>query len=450
MVLKLPDVERSTKNSPRPSAPPIHAADLLTARTWFSLLEPEGALSSNVEAQELPFQRWYRFKEAFSPRFGSSALDSLDRRPRVCLDPFGGSGTTALTCQFLGVQPATIEVNPFLADLIEAKLCQYDLRSFIRDYGEVIQTAAALKADPTVLLRRAPSTFVEPGVDERWIFNRPIAERLLAYREAIKQLKNTQHQRLLRVILGSIAIKMSNVAISGKGRRYRSNWEARTIGPDAVDRTFRDTAERAIQDISRFGRRAEKNYVLLRGDARQLITNAPPAEFALFSPPYPNSFDYTDVYNVELWLLGYLTSSGDNRFLREATLRSHVQIKQSYSCAPPASRLLTKTVRALERRVDKLWDADIPAMICAYFADLAGILQNLALTMASRAQVMMVVSDSRYASIRVDVAEICAELAPAAGFKVRGSRPIRSMRTSAQQGGRHVLSETLLHLERNN
>jgi hypothetical protein len=450
MKVKLHDVERSAKDNSRPGSLPIHAADLLTARTWFGRLEPEGALSSNIEAQDLPFQRWYRFKEAFSPRFVSSALGSLDRRPMVCLDPFGGSGTTALTCQFLGVQPATIEVNPFLADLIEAKLCQYDLRSLIRDYDQVIRTADLLKIDPAKLLRGAPPTFIEPGTDERWIFNRPIAKKLLAYREAIKQLEKPQHERLFRVILGSIAIKMSNVVISGKGRRYRSNWEARSIAPGAVDHAFRDMAERAIQDISRFGRRAEKNYVLLRGDARQLITDVPRAEFALFSPPYPNSFDYTDIYNVELWLLGYLTSSGDNRFLREATLRSHVQIKQSYSCEPPTSRLLTKTVRALERQIDKLWDTDIPSMICAYFADLAGILQNLTLTMASRAQVMMVVGDSRYAGVRVDVAGICAEMAPAIGFRVKGSRPIRAMRASAQQGGRHDLSETLLHLERNN
>jgi len=38
------------------------------------------------------------------------------------LDPFGGSGTTALTCGFLGIDSISLEVNPFLADLIAAKL----------------------------------------------------------------------------------------------------------------------------------------------------------------------------------------------------------------------------------------------------------------------------------------------------------------------------------------
>ena len=34
-----------------------------------------------------------------------------------CIDPFGGSETTALACQFLGAAPTTIELNPYLADL---------------------------------------------------------------------------------------------------------------------------------------------------------------------------------------------------------------------------------------------------------------------------------------------------------------------------------------------
>src|SRR2546423_781912 len=91
---------------------PVHAGDRLTAEKWFGkIARTASASSSNVEAQDLPFQRWYRFKEAFSPRFVSTAIGSLDRRPQACIDPFGGSGTTALACQFLGVQPSTIEVN---------------------------------------------------------------------------------------------------------------------------------------------------------------------------------------------------------------------------------------------------------------------------------------------------------------------------------------------------
>ncbi|MEJ0044523.1 MAG: hypothetical protein WDM81_20905 [Rhizomicrobium sp.] len=428
---------------------PVHAGDRLTATAWLERIDTGShAPSSNIEAQELPFQRWYRFKEAFSPRFVSTAIASLDRRPNACVDPFGGSGTTALTCQFLGVRPATIEVNPFLADLIEAKLRNYDLRGLLRDYAKIASAPSATTVELNGFLGSAPPTFVEPGLDDRWLFDKGIARRLLGYRFAIDGLSSSSHRALFRVLLGSIAVKLSNVVISGKGRRYRSNWQERSVPLKSVERLFQEKAEAAIQDISRFGKRAESNYVLLRGDSRELIDKVPEAEFSLFSPPYPNSFDYTDIYNVELWLLGYLTSGSDNRTLREATLRSHVQVKRSFECEPPESVLLTKTVRSLRRKRDELWDGNIPDMVQAYFADMARILAGLAKTMAKRADVMMVIGDSRYAGVRVDVASVCAEMAPALGFQVKSARPIRAMRASAQQGGHHILSETLLHLKR--
>jgi hypothetical protein len=427
---------------------PVHPSDRLTASEWFKRIEPSSfAPSSNVEAQALPFQRWYRFKEAFSPRFVSSAISSLERRPTVCADPFGGSGTTALTCQFLGIHPATIEVNPFLADLIEAKLCNYDVAALIRSYAQLLKNFRSIRPGVGDMLKHAPATFVEPGVNGRWIFDRPVAKKLVALRRAIDGLANESHQRLFRILLGSIVVKLSNVVISGKGRRYRSGWESKSEQSVSPEIAFRERAEKAIEDITRFGRRAEREYTLLRGDSRSRVTELPEAEFSLFSPPYPNSFDYTDIYNVELWLLGYLASKSDNRQLREATLRSHVQVKRSYACDPPQSVLLAETIRKLNRKADELWDQSIPEMVLAYFDDMALILGGLNRTMARRADVMLVVGDSRYAGVRVDVANILAEMAPALGFKVVSVRPIRAMRASAQQGGHHVLSEALLHLK---
>ncbi len=36
-----------------------------------------------------------------------------------------------------------------------------------------------------------------------------------------------------------------------------------------------------------------KDYVVLRGDSRELLGSIDEADLAVFSPPYPNSFDYT-------------------------------------------------------------------------------------------------------------------------------------------------------------
>ena len=88
------------------------------------------SLGTNAGAPALPFQRWRHFKEAFAPEIVEEAIRSSSIPVESCLDPFGGSGTTALACQFLGVRPVTMEVNPYLADLIEAKLTGYDVAFF--------------------------------------------------------------------------------------------------------------------------------------------------------------------------------------------------------------------------------------------------------------------------------------------------------------------------------
>lgn len=408
----------------------------------------EGApMSSNVPSHNLPFQRWYRFKEAFSPLMVMEAISSLGFWPSTCLDCFGGSGTTALTCQFLGIDPTTIEVNPFLADLIEAKLATYDTKLLVDDYASVIQGLAQRKIDlRSIRYEPWPATMVEPGLNGRWLFPKETFRRILALRRAIEGVASPVNQRLMRVLLGSILVDMSNVVISGKGRRYRGNWETTQKSPQDVTQAFQAAFQFALVDITAHGHRQTTNYSLMRGDARVQVEQAEAVDVALFSPPYPNSFDYTDIYNVELWVLGYIKSREDNMRLRESTLRSHVQVYRDMSWDGLASPKLKQTVQALHAKSDELWNRHLPDMVGAYFADLNHILVTLRPKMNPDGAVLMTVGDSRYADVLVDVGDILSELAAGAGYVCEAITPIRAMRTSAQQGWVASLSEDLVRL----
>ena len=415
--------------------------------SWLSGLVDGAPMSSNVPSHNLPFQRWYRFKEAFSPLMVAESISCLGFWPTTCLDCFGGSGTTALTCQFLGIEPTTIEVNPFLADLIEAKLSKYDPRRLIDDYAEVIGKVISRPFDMRTIRGEAwPATMVEPGVKDRWIFPKETFRRILSLRQAIDDVADSVNQRLLRVLLGSILVDMSNVVISGKGRRYRGNWKATEKSPQDVSSAFQAAFHAAIFDIRTHGSRQSGTYTLLRGDSRVQVENAPQTDIALFSPPYPNSFDYTDIYNVELWVLGYLKTRQDNMVLRNATLRSHVQVSRDLSWEGLRSPKLSKTVDALRKKRDELWDPNLPDMIGAYFADLDGILRSIRSRMNPDGAVLMTVGDSRYANVLVDVGDILSELAGGAGYICEAVTPIRAMKTSAQQGWQASLSEDLVRL----
>lgn len=403
-------------------------------------------VSSNQLALHLPFQRWFKFKEAFAPQFIIDCAASLGKPARSCLDPFGGSGTSSLTAQFLGIRPTTIEVNPFLADLIEAKLSTYDVTRLRSDYLEVLRVSKELRPAVAQMLEAAPATLIEPGVDERWIYPKDVARRILALREAIGQVKSRPNRLLFTVVLGSILVALSNVIVNGKGRKYRNGWETRQKAPADVEAAFRDSFFEVYCDICLYGGRASGEFTLLRGDSRTLLDQAGMVDFAVCSPPYPNSFDYTDIYNLELWMLGYLGSRPDNLRLRTGTLRSHVQIHREYSTDTLGSKSLTRAYQRLCRVRKELWNPHIPEMICAYFADMKVILIKTRQKLRKDGKFFLAVGNSKYAGVIVDTEVILKDIALAHGYKHATSQPIRSMRASAQQGGRRELTEALLTL----
>ena len=392
----------------------------------------------------LAFQRWRRFKEAFAPEIVERALTESEGAVETIADPFGGSGTTALAAQMLGVEPTTIEVNPYLAELIEAKLAPIDCAEAERTARRVADEAQRRAPGTEPAFEGAPPTFVAPGVKDRYLFPEGVAREIVAYRNAIGAVTDRAIARLLRVMLASAAVAASNAVVSGKGRRYRRGWKTREEGEGAVADHFAAGVAQALEDLERYAGRKCQRYTVTQGDARALAAKIGPHQVAVFSPPYPNSFDYTDVYNIELWSAGYLRSMDASNSLRRETLRSHVQIRRPFDDDEvPSASARAATARLAAVR-EQLWNPHIPEMVSAYACDLARVLEGLAKGLRPRGRAYIVIGDSRYRGVDVPAAQIVAEVAQARGYEIVASEPARSMRASPQQGGRAELVETLI------
>ena len=421
----------------------------LKARAWqpSDTATPGASLvTTNQAAQSTAFQRWFHFKEAFSPEFVASAIHTLGFKPAHVIDPFGGSGTTAITCQLLGIDVTTIEINPFLADVIASKLAVLSAEELVQEAVLFVQRLNSVPVDMD-LLKHLPLTFVEDKTKERWIFPRAVAKRIAQYLQCISMIEAQDVQQFFRVVLGSVLIECSNVYVNGKGRRYRKAWRESERTPADLDAAYRRCFDLAFEDVQRFEERPRPRTTLLQGDSRSMLAQVHVlADLIVFSPPYPNSFDYTDIYNVELWTLGYLTSRAHNSDLRLATLRSHVQIDRDFGKPESDSPTLKKAITALDAVKSALWDQRIPLMVLGYFRDLEQIMAQCARLVTRRGKVMMVVGDSRYAGILIDVPQILSELATGLGFKRTQVYEVRKMRASAQQGGSHHLRECIVEL----
>jgi DNA modification methylase len=406
-------------------------------------------LATNFRAESLPFQDWQKFKEAFAPEVIAMAVEESTNPIETILDPFGGSGTTPLTSQFLGKKSITLEVNPYLADVIESKLTSYDIDRLSHEIDEFLREAKKSLQNQIGVpdTSRLPKTFVQADGLTRWLFRRDtmwFIQQLLDLSSHFTPATN----RLIRTSIGGDLVAISNVYVSGKGRRYRSNWESREKSPAQAFSKIESSLMLAYNDIRVHRDRPERTYDLIRGDSRQAMKSVDKADLVVFSPPYPNSFDYTDIYNVELWVLGYLLDYEQNGNLRRKTLSSHVQIGRDYPPAPRDSRSLDECLSELRASRDTLWNKNIPEMIGGYFADMRGLLIESHRVLPDRGQCWLVVGDSRYGGVDISVAKILAELAESINFKVLKSSPIRNMRTAPQQGGQSELPESLVVLER--
>lgn len=404
-------------------------------------------LGTNHQSQDLPFSSWYRFKEAFSPEIVRQAIVDHPTQVETCIDPFSGSGTTALTAQFLGVPSTSFEVNPFLADLGRAKTEHYDPKELRSYFYSVIQSA---RDGESSCVRNSgpwlPETFVEPGRNGKWLFNADVSHQVFCIREGISRLQDPKLERLFLVILGSSLIENSNVVINGKGRRYRKNWQQRPKTKYDLINTLQTRAERCFVDIESFNSKTTTLAKIKLQDVRDADLRFPDFDVSVFSPPYPNSFDYTDVYNVELWMLGYLNNRNQNAELRKRTLTSHIQISKTFARLADQPVLLTETVAKLQARQEHLWDKRIPRMIETYFFEMSSLLGKLSKSKKPRGRVWIVVGNSQYAGIEVKTGRILAEIAQAQGYTIVKNEVSRLMRTSPQQGGSPRLGETILVL----
>jgi hypothetical protein len=169
--------------------------------------------------------------------------------------------------------------------------------------------------------------------------------------------------------------------------------------------------------------------VVHRGDGRDVVSTLGAKvkfDLAVFSPPYPNNIDYTEIYKLEAWLLGLIRSRDEFRSLRYETMRSHpsVAFPDDYPASDgPRRTEVMQLIDPLLRVVppDRYRHARV-RLIRGYFDDILQTFVGLRDVLRAGAYSVYVVGNSAHGHadgfvIAADV--LIAALARLAGFEVR-------------------------------
>ena len=380
-------------------------------------------------AASLPRHRWYFIKEAFSPDVVARAIEDSGVGPGdIVLDPFAGSGTVPLCCSTDRLQAVGVEVNPFLAAVARAKLRRTRPQTLLRHAPTIYRGVA--KGSASAL--ESFSTFSDGGGAPKWLFNRKVLRAFEGGWRATAGVYRPARD-LLRLALIGAAMDVCNASKDGKCLRYRRGWEELAFDDIAFEQALEARVTDIVEDLKAVPLK-RTDTTIVTADARSGLAERLGArrfKLCVTSPPYLNSFDYTDVYRPELFLGRFVTNMTDLRHLRLKTVRSHTQVKWEDPQAPGEEEFgphFGPVLKEIKDQKESLWNSRIPKMIRAYFEDMRIVLRQLRQLAEEEASIWIVVSTSAYAGVEIPVDLIVADIACREGWYLREISVMRYLR----------------------
>ncbi|MEV0662171.1 hypothetical protein ACIBI3_34180 [Actinomadura luteofluorescens] len=163
-------------------------------------------------------------------------------------------------------------------------------------------------------------------------------------------------------------------------------------------------------------------------------------EWIVFSPPYPNNIDYTEVYKIEAWALELYGNSLEMKAQRLSTLRSHPSVlfpeKYNYQENPATRREIELLINPILAAVpEDRYQRGRKQVIVGYVDDMLSVLTNLRRVAAQNCSCAIVVGNSVHGSgesryvIAADL--VLSRLAELAGWAVEEIRVARNLRRRA-------------------
>lgn len=394
----------------------------------------------NKNKQE-PFHRWYSFVEGYSKEFIQSIISEIGKDELKCLEPFSGSGTTALELQNIGISCISFEINPLMFLIGKVKLDKtYKVNEAEAWFEYIVDNRDGYKI---LELTSEFNTLYQDDKTEKWNYNKEVGIAIEKLKSTINSIACNKYKELFTVALAAILLDVSNLYRNGKCLSYKKDWKNRVLcQQDVFDRFDSKVRNELIYDIRDLEECKNKEQIsnkelLFNEDSRKAIDTIVEdnsIDLVITSPPYLNSRDYTDTYMLELKTLGFTQNVEEIRNLRQRTLRSHVQIKWDDN-ATIQNVLLNDTLQSLQEASlgEKVWNNSIIDMVRLYFVDMQTIFSALYRKIKVGGRIYFNVSNSAYFNILINTLEICASIAEQSGFKVLEIRKARYLKTSPQQ-----------------
>ena len=373
-----------------------------------------------------PFQRWYRYKEGFSVELVEQLIREYSKHKKgVILDPFSGSGSTLLAASYMGYSGVGFEVNPFSFFLAKCKLEQYtkeNIEEFKETYEEILQNA--IEMDGNYMLPKL-------SISEK-VFDGEIEKYFMNVGRLIDDIEVTDEKIRNLLKLGWLAClePLCNYRKAGNGLKIKKYVKPRVLTIDDARVMLLEEYQNMYIDLLK--NKNESDTTIYNESCLKMSKRIKEksVEGVIFSPPYANCFDYTEIYKLELWFGKFVSEYSDLKKLRNNSLHSHLNGDLNFE-GELKSEILMELLSELQNK--ELWDKKIPKMLQLYYDDMFKVLDESYRALDDKGFCCIVVGNSAYGGIVFPADLILAEYAERIGFTVDKIEVDRYIITSSQQ-----------------
>lgn len=373
-----------------------------------------------------PFQRWYRYKEGYSVELVEHLIkEYAQRKEGIILDPFSGSGSTLLAAEDMGYAGIGFEVNPFSYFLSQCKLDNYSketIESFKAAYENILQQALKKKENYCLPKLSISAKVFDDEIEKYYMSVGTFIESDLV---TDKQVHN-----LLKVGWLACLEPLCNYRKAGNGLKIRKYVKPRIVTVEDAKAMLLEEYQNIYIDLTQ---NHKTNHGLIYNDSclnmgKYISPNS--IEGIIFSPPYANCFDYTEIYKLELWFGKFVSEYSELKKLRRNSLHSHLNGDLNSEVKSKSATLAELLIRLKEK---ELWDKKIPKMLQLYYDDMFQVLKECYKVLDDKGFCCIVVGNSAYGGIVFAADLILAEYAEQMGFTVDKIEVDRYIITSSQQ-----------------
>lgn len=365
---------------------------------------------------------WLRLTPAYSVKVVEETISRYGPGLNV-LDPFCGTGTTALCAAAKGHRATTVDVNPFLTWLARAKTSAYSA-------AELADAERAGLAALDLTRRGAIEPAPAPNIHriDRW-WPESATRFLASLKAAIAASASDERVRnLLLVAFCRTLIKLSSAAFDHQSMSFKDESQGELqLALDAHAVYPRD-----LQFVL-FGAREDPSgaVTVLDGDARELV-DVPRTAFDLVvtSPPYANRMSYIRELRPYMYWLGYLAEARDAGELDWqaiggtwgiATSRLNAWRRQAECWLPDELRGIVADIAAEANANGTL----LAAYVAKYCEDMSRHFNALPTVLKPDARVHYVVGNSTFYGILVPTEQLYAAMLRQYGFEDVAVRAVR-------------------------